>query len=157
HQGAGPSAPPGKPSVQAPLVYRMFGRFDDVDSLVLTEDNYFEYLIRIARMKCWPEQPDLQSALPRSSLMFLGFRVHDEWCFRVFLQYLVNMPSRSLLGRKLHVAVQLDPDEGLGADPFMARRFLEKYFSSAWSQFEIYWGSVEDFLQELDRQWRTKP
>ena len=31
------------------LVYRMFGRLDDVSSLVLTEDDYFEYLIRITR------------------------------------------------------------------------------------------------------------
>jgi hypothetical protein len=129
----------------------LFGRLGDPSSLVLTEDDYFEYLIRIARLRCWPEPTDLRSVLAKSSLMFLGFRV-DDWSFRVFLQYLDNMPSRSLLGNKLHVGVQLYPDEGLGTDPARTRRFLEKYFHSSWTHFEIYWGSVEDFLQELNRQ-----
>ena len=153
----GPAGPaPDKASKSAPLVYRMFGRLDDLSSLVLTEDDYFEYLIRISRLKCWPEPADLRGVLAKSSLMFLGFRV-DDWSFRVFLQYLDNMPSRGLLGKKLHVGVQVDPDEGLGADPTRTRRFLEKYFHSSWTHFEIYWGSVEDFLQELDRQCQANP
>jgi hypothetical protein len=153
----GPAGPaPDKASKSAPLVYRMFGRLDDLSSLVLTEDDYFEYLIRISRLQRWPEPADLRGVLAKSSLMFLGFRV-DDWSFRVFLQYLGNMPSRSLLGKKLHVGVQVDPDEGLGADPTRTRRFLEKYFHSSWTHFEIYWGSVEDFLQELDRQCQANP
>jgi hypothetical protein len=154
--GGPPAVSRQKASVPAPLVYRMFGRFEDRDSLVLTEDDYFEYLIRISRIENWPKQLDLSIALPQSSLMFLGFRV-DDWSFRVFLHCLNNMPSRRLLREKLHVSVQVDPDEGLGADPTTTRRFLEKYFHASWTNFEVYWGSVEDFLQELDRQWRTKP
>src|SRR5262249_7346201 len=98
----------------------------------------------------------LRGALARSSFMFLGFRV-DDWSFRVFLHYLDSMPSRSLLGKKLHVCVQVDPDDGLGADPSATRRFLERYFRASWTFFEIYWGSAEDVLQELDRQWRATP
>jgi hypothetical protein len=151
----GSPTPPWKPSVHEPLVYRLFGRFTDLDSVVLTEDDYFEYLIHILRRKSWPEPAGLPAALVNSSLMFLGFRVED-WSFRVFLQYLVNLPSRAKSREKLHVCVQVDPDDGLGADPFMVRHFLDKYFRSSWSNFEIYWGSVEDFLRELDRRCRTK-
>jgi hypothetical protein len=153
-QGGVSVGPRKKASVQMPLVYRLFGRFDDLKTLVMTEDDYFEYLIRISRMKCWPEPADLRSALARSSHMFLGFRV-DDWSFRVFLQYLNNMPTRRMLRDNWHVCAQVDPDERLGADPIMTRRFLEKYFHSSLRRFEVYWGSVEDYLKELDEQWRT--
>src|SRR6185312_5032778 len=33
------------PTVDRPLVYYLFGRLEDRDSLILTEDDYFDYLI----------------------------------------------------------------------------------------------------------------
>jgi hypothetical protein len=53
-----------------------------------------------------------------------------------------------------HVAVQLEPEEGLGADPVRASRYLEKYFNASELKIEIYWGSTEDFLQQLNDRWK---
>ena len=41
--------PTSAPTVDRPLVYYLFGRFDDPRSLVLTEDDYFDYLIGLTR------------------------------------------------------------------------------------------------------------
>ena len=86
--------------------------------------------------------------------MFLGFRV-DDWSFRAFLQYLDNMPSRDCSAKNYMSASKSTRTKGR-RDPTRTRRFLEKYFLSSWTHFEIYWGSVEDFLQELDRQCQAK-
>ena len=41
--------PDYKPTPEQPLVYHLFGRLDVEDSLVITEDHYFDYLIGAAR------------------------------------------------------------------------------------------------------------
>src|SRR5205823_2668218 len=43
--------PDYRPDAQRPLVYHLFGRNQEPDSLVLTEDNYFDYLIGVTSNK----------------------------------------------------------------------------------------------------------
>jgi hypothetical protein len=143
---AAPFAPVG----ERPLVYQLFGHLRDPDSMVLTEEDYFHYLIGITLLQSRPKPSAVHHALADSGLMFLGFRI-DDWDFRVFVHFLRSQQGAALLTRHKHVAVQLDPEEGLGADPAQARRYLEKYFGD-W-KIEIYWGSVEDFVQELNKRW----
>ena len=122
--------------------------------MVLTEDDYFKYLIGINRMQTGPKRSFVERMLANSGLIFLGFRIVD-WDFRVFVHFLNTQESRNLRSQYKHVAVQLDPEEGLGSDPAQARRYLEKYFYPPSSEIpiEIYWGSVEDFLHELSKRW----
>ena len=147
-------------TVQQPLVYQFFGDLHDVDSLVLTEDDYFNYLISITCMQTRPKPSttffDVNTKLANSGLIFLGFRIHD-WDFRVLIHFLNSQESRYLRTHYEHVAVQLDPEEGLGSDAAKAGRYLEKYFSfpiSKDASIDIYWGSVEDFLHELSKRWK---
>ena len=51
------------------------------------------------------------------------------------------------------VAAQITPEEGRIIEPERARRYLEKYFQDA--HLSIYWGSAEDFVQELQRHWEA--
>src|SRR5262249_59458580 len=91
-----PARPPPaaqKPSVEKPLVFQLFGHLGDVGSLVLTEDDYFRYLLSLAGLRA---QPSLtQRLLAQSGLMFLGFRI-DDWDFRVFFHFLLSRQSRKL-------------------------------------------------------------
>ena len=144
------------PTAQEPLVFQLFGHLIEPDSVVLTEDDYFNYLIGFTRMQNRPEPSDVLMKLANSSLMFLGFKV-DDWDFRVLIHLLTSSPAARLRRRYPHIAVQLDPEEGLGADPDRARRYLEKYFHAGEMQIDIYWGSAEDFLQELNQQWSRQP
>jgi hypothetical protein len=141
--------PDYRPTTQRPLVYHLFGNLQELDSLVLTEDDYFDYLIGVTRDK------DLMPAVVRrhmadSALLFLGFQM-DDWDFRVLFRSLMSQEGRQRRSRYAHVAVQIDPEEGSIQEPERARRYLESYFGDA--DISIYWGSAEDFVRELQQRW----
>jgi hypothetical protein len=143
------------PTVEHPLVFQLYGHLSDKRSIVLTEDDFFEYLIGITQLQNRPQPSVLLEKLTDSGLMFLGFRIED-WEFRVFIHLLQSLQGNKLRGFYKNVAVQLDPEEGLGTDLDRARRYLEKYFGTPAMQIEIYWGSAEDFLQELNQRWQAQ-
>jgi hypothetical protein len=141
--------PDYRPSRERPLVYHLFGNLQELDSLVLTEDDYFDYLIGVTRDK------DLMPGVVRrqmadSALLFLGFQM-DDWDFRVLFRSLMSQEGRQRRSRYAHVAVQIDPEEGSTQEPERARRYLESYFGDA--DISIYWGSAEDFMRELQQRW----
>ena len=134
-----------RPDVQKPLVYHLFGRLDARDSMVLTEDDHFDFLIGVTSNR------DLipvtvRRALADTALLFLGFHMED-WNFRVLFRSIINQQGGGRRKRYAHVAAQIDPEQGRASDPARARRYLEGYFDSA--DITIYWGSAEDFLREL--------
>ncbi len=137
-----------EPTSKRPLVYHLFGRLDQTPSVVLTEDDYFQYLIGVAENDDLIP-PSVKGALTGNALLFLGFRLED-WDFRVLLKSLLSNESRELRYRKgiVNVAVQLEP-EGI-ANPEVARRYLESYLGK--ENIYLFWGSTEDFVKELISQ-----
>ncbi|MGP0065099.1 MAG: CHAT domain-containing protein [Isosphaeraceae bacterium] len=136
-----------QPTLKEPLVYHLFGQLREPETMVVTEDDYFDYLIGSTKnSKLVPTV--VKEALARSALLFLGFRL-EEWDFRVLFRGLLAQGDRSKLSdRFTHVAAQIDPEEGRHIDPEKARRYLENYFKKA--QISIYWGSVHDFVKDLE-------
>src|SRR5205814_1950474 len=132
-----------------PLVYHLFGYLGTPNSVVLTEDDYFDYLIGVTGNKDLIP-PEVRSALSSTSLLFLGFDV-SGWDFRVLFRSIMRQQGASLRTRFAHVAAQIDPEQGRFTDPDRARRYLESYFGDA--RVTIYWGSTEDFIRELWRRW----
>ena len=132
----------------APLVYHLFGHLRDIESVVLTQDNYFDYLIDVTRNNdIIPTS--VRAKLTNTALLFLGFQLRD-WDFRVFFSSIKGREGRALLGKYAHVAVQIDPEQDRTVDPKRARQYLERYFSN--TKISIFWGRAEDFLKELQRQ-----
>ncbi|MFI5458294.1 MAG: CHAT domain-containing protein [Isosphaerales bacterium] len=146
--------PDFRPSIDRPLVYCPFGRLDDPGSLVLTEDDYFDYLIGLTRNnELIPAV--VRRALVDTALLFLGFRL-DDWDFRVLFRSLMAKGGRQRSADYAHVAVQIDPEDGRNLDPEGTRRYLHRYFQDA--DIRIYWGNVDDFARELLDQWsRNRP
>lgn len=140
------------PSPERPLVYHLFGHAQYPDTLVITEDDYFDFLISANRdRELIPE--GVRRAFTDSALLFLGFRT-DEWSFRVLFRSIQSQEGKTRRVRYSHVAVQIDPEEEQTVDPDRARQYLESYFSK--SQISIYWGSAEDFLRKLDQGWQRE-
>jgi hypothetical protein len=139
------------PTPERPLVYHLFGLMSQPESLVLTEDDTFEFLIGITRhMKNIPDQ--VGRALTDSALLFLGFQA-EEWNFRVLLRTLLAKEGNNLLKRHAHIAAQIEPEEGRLLDPGRARRYLERYFArGAEIEINIYWGTAREFLKELSQR-----
>ena len=137
--------PDYRPTPQRPLVYHLYGRFEEVDSLVITEDDYFDFLIGTTGNKDLIPTA-VRRALADTALLFLGFRM-DDWNFRVLFRSLMSQEGRGRRSRYAHIAAQIEPEEGRTLEPERARGYLETYFQDA--DISIFWGSTEDFIKEL--------
>jgi hypothetical protein len=141
--------PAYEPTPKRPLVYYLFGRLSEPQSVVLTEDNYFDYLLGVSRNN------DLipgyvRNALRNTSLLFVGFRM-DEWNFRVLFRSIIDKRTE-IMNEYVHIAAQIEPEEGRIIDPDGARGYLEEYFKKS-ASINLYWGSAEEFLKELWQKW----
>lgn len=145
--------PDYEPSAARPLVFYLFGRWNDRGSLVLTEDEYIKYLIGFTSNKAFvPEQVRL--ALSDTLLLFLGFQT-EEWAFRVIFHSILAQAGSELLGQYAHIAAQIEPQDERTLEPLRARRYLEKYFIKG-ANINIYWGRAEDYLAGLMQKWETR-
>ncbi len=133
-----------RPSFDRPFVYHFFGRASEEDSVAITQDQYIDSLISASRIKAVPDP--VRAALTRNTLLFLGFQ-HDDWSFRTLFRFINKLEGGSLLRKRKHVAVQLDPDDQQFDDPRIAQRYLARYFGD--EQITLYWGSVGDFIRQL--------
>jgi hypothetical protein len=134
-----------RPTTREPLVYHLHGQMDVVESLVLTEDDYFDFLVNIPQIGI---PPPIQEALSATSLLFLGYRLAD-WNFRVLFRGFVELTQPS--DRRLSVTVQLPPTRS----PDLAERamtYLSRYFDK--KEIVVYWGSAQDFMTELQKRWK---
>jgi hypothetical protein len=138
------------PSDKRPLVYHLFGKLDEPDSVVLTEDDYFDFLIGVTGNKDLIP-PVIRRALTDTALLFLGFQL-DEWNFRVIFRSIISRQGSSRRDRYAHIAAQIEPEEGQLMEPERARRYLENYFSKG-ADISLFWGSPDDFITELNTRW----
>jgi hypothetical protein len=141
--------PDYRPSVDRPLIFHLFGRLGEPDSLVITEDDYFDYLMGVT------SNNDLipgvvRRALADSSLLFLGFGL-DDWDFRVLFRSIINRDGGQRRNLYSHVAAQIDPEAERIQEAVGARRYLESYFDQE-ADISIFWGNVADFTNELAKR-----
>jgi hypothetical protein len=139
------SGVPFEPKEQEPLVYHLHGLLEYPQSLVLTEDDYLNFLVEIsANEKLIP--PRVQRALTTTSLIFLGYSLNDidfRVIFRSILRFLHDSCAMT------HVSVQIEPKRGGASEAELAkeRDYLEKYFGKAHIRF--FWGTCREFAGEL--------
>jgi hypothetical protein len=148
----GPPLPKGYiPSVEEPLVFHVFGNMEYPQSLVLTEDDYFDFLIAVTRNEILKKVsiPDIVSEpLASSGLLLLGFQV-DDWDFRTLFRGILRQPGKPLGGLCTRVAVQMSPIEGHIIDPDRTRQYLQSYFQK--EEICTFWGSADEFMRKLAR------
>jgi hypothetical protein len=147
--------PDYRPTVERPLVYHLFGHLKEPESMVLTEDDYYEFLIGFttARRRTPAIIPPLIArALTDSNLLILGFQLND-WTFRALFRIVMSQQGGARRGRYAHIGVQVELDDTRNMDTRRARKFIEKYFGD--SEISIYWGKSEDFIEQLARKWKA--
>jgi len=151
-----PDREPGYlPSQKRPLVYHLFGHLSEPKSMVLTEDDYFDFLIGFtANKKRNPSTipPAILRAYSDSALLMLGFRLED-WSFRAMFRTVLGQEGVARRGIHSHVGVQVEPDDVHNQNPVRARQYLEKYFGKV--DLTLFWGNSQEFLSELARQWKA--
>jgi hypothetical protein len=136
-----------EPSELAPLVYHLHGSDEHINSLVLTEDDYIDFLVNVSReQEILP--PRIHEALTTACLLFIGYRLKDI-NFRVIHRGLVE--SMDLGQRELSITVQITPPDGHHGDPRSAQEFLNAYFGNM--KVRVFWGTAAEFATELRRRW----
>jgi hypothetical protein len=138
------------PTSDNPLVYHLHGHYEFPESIVLTEDDYLDYLIRIAH------DEDLlplvvRKAFMSASLLFVGYRIAD-WNFRVLFRSLVTYLEYAL-GRSHYSVQSLPREDELSEDGTKrAQDYLIRYFDR--QNITVFWGYSQEFAAELGRRWR---
>jgi hypothetical protein len=144
--------PSYEPDARRPLVFHVFGRLAVPDSLVLTEDDFFDFLMGVATTRNLTDRDGpaipgrVRRALTDSALLFLGFQL-DGFTFRALFRALMENEGNHRRRRYAHVAAQIDPEEGRAIAPERAMEFLEKSFRGA--DITIFRGAVDDFTRQL--------
>jgi hypothetical protein len=139
--------PDYQPSVEEPLVFHLHGLDACPSSLVLTEDDYLDFLVKVSLdPEAVPKR--VAQALADSSLLLLGYQLYD-WDFRVIFRGLIATKRASR--RLLSMSIQLTPEQVGIRDFEEAQNYLEQYFDKA--NFDIYWGDTQSFTRELWEQW----
>lgn len=138
-------------SPATPLVFHLYGHVDEPNSLVLTEDDYFELVSNIKPLKILPER--VQRAIASNTLLFVGYRSFD-WDLRVLLRLVSQL--KVPYPRRTHIAVlQMEP-AARGASSTERERlkqYFDHYFESVFD-IRVFWGSCHDFSVELRERWQ---
>ncbi len=148
------TTPGFRPTPEEPIVFHLYGylrKGSDAlpESLVLTEDDYLNFLVEVSKNgDLLP--PRIQESLARTSLLFLGYRVTD-WDFRILLHIVGSYLKKSLY-QGGHICVQLVPEGDEFSDSEKAKQYLDSYFDDL--DIRVYWGTYREFITELGDRWR---
>jgi hypothetical protein len=137
-----------EPTVANPVVFHLHGHTERSESIVLTEDDYFDFLVNISRdSELIPKR--IQKAFTESSVLFIGYGLAD-WNFRVVLQGLSRFIEKGL-GRT-HFAVMLPPEVPNSQEQQeKATAYMSKYYERI--DVKVCWASAKDFCTELRARW----
>lgn len=144
--------PDFEPTPERPVVYHLHGIEDYPGTLVLSEDDYLDFLVRVTQPvdAHRPVIPlYLTAKLTECSLLLLGYRLQD-WDFRATFRGLIR--ARETPRRPFSVAIQLSPHEQRDVtNPIEAERYLIHYFNAA--NFRVEWSDSATYLRNLWQHW----
>jgi hypothetical protein len=148
-------------SLEQPLVFHLHGIDTFPESLVLSEDDFFEFLDNVTQDLKHPTNrlggiPDaVLEALASSSLVLLGYNLYD-WDFRVALRGVIAKLERTSANPSLLIqfrsGMENDGEDTERVQEYLeehkqVQEYLEDYVDLY--DFGIYWGNVERFTRTL--------
>jgi hypothetical protein len=141
------------PSEAQPLVYHLFGHVEVPESLVVTEDDYLDYLVNTA------SDPRLiplrvQEAFAKGAFLFLGYRLEDLE-FRVLLRSLLGYLKRNRTLPRVWVQ-QVQASQGTSADRVAAlQEYLGRYCGRTPLEITVHAQPVRQFARDLKQRWEA--
>jgi hypothetical protein len=133
----------------SPVVYHLFGLENYPESLVISEDDYVNFLVAAVTDTDTnhPMLPmGLRKILSANHLLLLGYQLQD-WDFRVLFRLILHLRNRS---PKPGIFMQIPPKREVKN----LLNHLMKYFNP--KEFDVEWKSPTEFTQELWKMWERK-
>jgi len=131
-----------EPTRETPVVYHLHGIADEPRSILITEDDYLNFLVLTSKdANLIP--PQIAEALSNKSLLFLGYGLQDI-NFLVLLRRFATLISSS---QTRHFAVQIDPATTDRHHGEAQRVYLQKQLHG--KQVKVFWGSCAEFCLKL--------
>jgi hypothetical protein len=140
------------PKPACPLVFHMFGHVGDPPSLVLTEDDYLDFLVQTSdKQNLIPQS--VQNAMKNNSLLFFGYQTNDL-DFRVILRSLYRIWHGKFTGKSSYTIqfVHVGDDKVTSDQINRLKEYFNRYCSASMS-IGVYWGSTSEFMIELRQRW----
>ena len=139
-----------QPNVANPTVFHLYGYTQTQQSMVMSEDDYSQFLINVSKdQELIPKR--IQQAITGTSLLLLGYSLED-WDFRILFHFLAGYLKNST--SKTHVAVQLSPNASTDDLKQRAQAFFDKYFESKSPDIRVSWETTPKFVAMLRDSWQ---
>jgi hypothetical protein len=143
--------PSYEPNPTNPAVYHLFGLEDYPQTLVLSEDDFMNFLVSVVEDTNTqnPIVPlKLRQALAESPLLLLGYQLRD-WDFRVLFRFILKFRREELSPRGM--IIQLKQDKKRIGNIEKALQYLSHYLDK--KQFDVEWTDAETFIRKLSDEW----
>jgi hypothetical protein len=139
-----------QPTITQPLIYHLHGDIYTPQSMVLTENDYIDFIVSLSR-------DDRNSILPPiirrtfadTILLFIGYSLEDinfRIIFRNIIDYLgIRFQLRS-------IAVLLAPKHHSDDKIDQSQKYLDQYTKNMF-KIHVYWGDASEFSAELRSRW----
>jgi hypothetical protein len=138
-----------QPDISNPLVFHLHGSNEEEASIVLTEDDYVDFIVNLSRNEMLLPGC-VKTAMTRSSILFIGYRLRDT-NFRAIYRGLVEKMDKSQ--SRLSVTVQMEAPPYAEGTRSKAEKFMADYFDDM--KICVYWGPASKFAQELRDRWKA--
>lgn len=140
------------PTESQPLVYHLHGSMDEPASMVLTERDYFTFVINMNKIEeesiRLPKL--LRTRIPPFTLLFIGFHPGDK-SFISVLQGALSFCSTTRTFANTFAVIQI-PNPRSFEKRNKELNYLKKYYNNMFN-IHVYWGTPEEFVDELQRKW----
>lgn len=140
-----------EPTDTEPVVYHLFGLEDYPQTLVLSEDDYMNFLISVVE-DTNTQNPliplRLREGLAESRLLLLGYHIQG-WDFRVLFRFILKY--RSIDSAPRGMLLQLKSGAKQPENKEKSVEYLGQYFDK--KQFDVDWTNSEQFIQKLWTEW----
>jgi hypothetical protein len=141
-----------EPDAMNPVVYHIFGMENFAKTLVISEDDYMNFLMyaseSISSLEIVPSP--IRDALSEKRLLLLGYHLRD-WDFRALFRFISKFRNREHSAVSQSIAIQLMPNLQNKEFEHQSLQYLENYFKDY--KFEIKWIDTEKFIYELVDTW----
>lgn len=142
-----------QPDPDHPLVYHLHGHSGVPQSIVLTEQDYLDFLLKAKSKGVRLLPPPVRIALSSHALLFVGYSLND-WTFRVLFRSLMEMIRAN--NQRPAVSIQLPPTDVMPGHEADARRYLNEYHRALQGiEVRMYWGSARQFASDLRARWEA--